>query len=262
VEVQNESDITLKCHQCGKDFVFSVSEQEFFKQKGFVAPQHCKVCRTNRKSLSPQLCSTCGLEIPRGQAVYCSVCLSGVQLEYELNAKNLQRQLDESKAALISLENNRAQETASFKSRITSLENENSGLVKEAESRLAAAASEHAKLLNEAESRTKYLESEINRLIEVVKQKETEISGLEQRLKDTECELDKSLKHRAALERLEPALTNMKDRLNTIEQSQKSIENNLFQLMRISKNGHNNKNLAETIRHLFHPDHSSPGVKE
>ena len=44
-------DITIKCRDCGKDFVFTVREQEFYKEKGFDnAPVRCADCRRARKA--------------------------------------------------------------------------------------------------------------------------------------------------------------------------------------------------------------------
>lgn len=44
-------DKLLTCKDCGKDFVFSVSEQEFFAGKGLrYAPSRCPECRLARKN--------------------------------------------------------------------------------------------------------------------------------------------------------------------------------------------------------------------
>ncbi len=41
---------TLKCSDCGADFAFTASEQEFFAGKGFVnEPGRCLPCRAARK---------------------------------------------------------------------------------------------------------------------------------------------------------------------------------------------------------------------
>lgn len=41
----------LSCKDCGKEFVFSVSEQEFFAEKGFKnTPSRCPECRAANKS--------------------------------------------------------------------------------------------------------------------------------------------------------------------------------------------------------------------
>lgn len=43
-------DKTLTCRDCGADFIFSVSEQEFFEEKGFTnEPGRCPECRAARK---------------------------------------------------------------------------------------------------------------------------------------------------------------------------------------------------------------------
>ena len=44
-------DKTLKCVECGNDFVFSASEQEFYAEKGFTnEPKRCSACRAARKA--------------------------------------------------------------------------------------------------------------------------------------------------------------------------------------------------------------------
>jgi hypothetical protein len=43
-------DRTLVCKDCGKEFVFTVGEQEFYKEKGFDNdPVRCPECRKSRK---------------------------------------------------------------------------------------------------------------------------------------------------------------------------------------------------------------------
>ena len=45
------TDQVLTCSDCGIDFVFSASEQEFFAQKGFTsAPKRCPSCRAQRRA--------------------------------------------------------------------------------------------------------------------------------------------------------------------------------------------------------------------
>lgn len=44
------NDKTLSCKDCGEDFVFSASEQEFYEKKGFKnEPRRCKDCRDKMK---------------------------------------------------------------------------------------------------------------------------------------------------------------------------------------------------------------------
>ena len=85
-------DITLKCKDCGKEFVFTAGEQEFYAEKGFQnQPQRCRDCRNARKNggnlvAKPQIelcdavCAECGkpAKIPfqptNDRPVYCSDC--------------------------------------------------------------------------------------------------------------------------------------------------------------------------------------------
>ena len=43
-------DRQLICMECGSKFVFTVGEQEYYKQKGFEnEPKRCQACRGRRK---------------------------------------------------------------------------------------------------------------------------------------------------------------------------------------------------------------------
>lgn len=85
-------DKTIACKDCGQEFTFTASEQEFFAEKGFTnEPQRCKSCRDARKGntrgrnggdrqMFNATCSECGNPCkvpfePRGdRPVYCSDC--------------------------------------------------------------------------------------------------------------------------------------------------------------------------------------------
>ena len=89
-------DQTLTCRDCGNEFVWTASEQEFYQQKGFQnAPVRCPSCRAAKKARmdggsrggdrgSRQMyeitCSNCGKKDqvpfqPRGdRPVLCSDC--------------------------------------------------------------------------------------------------------------------------------------------------------------------------------------------
>lgn len=48
-------DLTLVCRDCGKEFVFTAGEQEFYAQKGFLHdPVRCPACRRARKQAMDQ----------------------------------------------------------------------------------------------------------------------------------------------------------------------------------------------------------------
>lgn len=94
-------DKTLECKDCGAQFTFSASEQEFFAEKGFTnEPGRCPNCRAARKQNSrggysrqgsgfrtqremhPATCASCGESTqvpfkPSGdRPVYCKDCFS------------------------------------------------------------------------------------------------------------------------------------------------------------------------------------------
>ena len=44
------NDKTLTCADCGQQFVFTASEQDFYAQRGFTEPRRCASCRASRKA--------------------------------------------------------------------------------------------------------------------------------------------------------------------------------------------------------------------
>lgn len=88
-------DKTLICKDCGKEFIFSAGEQEFYAEKGLQnEPQRCKDCRMARKNAAKSereyftaTCASCGGEakVPfqptEGRAVYCSACFAKMKEE-------------------------------------------------------------------------------------------------------------------------------------------------------------------------------------
>ncbi len=81
-------DETLVCKECGQEFVFTVGEQKFYAEKGFVnKPKTCKACRDAKKNAGkPErqyfeaVCADCGgvakvtFEPNPERPVYCSAC--------------------------------------------------------------------------------------------------------------------------------------------------------------------------------------------
>jgi CxxC-x17-CxxC domain-containing protein len=43
------SDRTITCADCGQEFVFTASEQQFYTDRGFSDPRRCPTCRQARK---------------------------------------------------------------------------------------------------------------------------------------------------------------------------------------------------------------------
>ena len=44
------NDKNLTCADCGQEFVFTSSEQDFYAQRGFTEPRRCPSCRASRKA--------------------------------------------------------------------------------------------------------------------------------------------------------------------------------------------------------------------
>lgn len=91
-------DKNLSCRDCGANFVFTASEQDFFQQKGFTnEPGRCPDCRAARKQqngggrsgggyqqreMHDVTCAACGVatQVPfrpsTDRPVYCRDCFS------------------------------------------------------------------------------------------------------------------------------------------------------------------------------------------
>lgn len=89
-------DRVLKCVECGAEFVFSASEQQFYQEKNFRnEPRRCKTCKSRRtesrdrgrgagaggpRGETAATCSQCGRQttLPfkptQGRPVYCREC--------------------------------------------------------------------------------------------------------------------------------------------------------------------------------------------
>ena len=65
-------DKKIVCKDCGKEFIFTVGEQEFYKEKGFVNdPVRCPDCRKARKDQNLNIDSRSYLKV-KLRGCYCS----------------------------------------------------------------------------------------------------------------------------------------------------------------------------------------------
>ena len=111
-----EGDMNITCRQCGKDFVFTKAEQDFYELQGFTFPRRCRECRSSRQSQPcPLVCSQCGSELERGAAIYCATCREGVLGEYEQKTAKCQKAANEAHTKLVASESQRAQLTESLR---------------------------------------------------------------------------------------------------------------------------------------------------
>ncbi len=102
-------DKTLQCATCGREYLFAAREQEFYREKGFVEPKHCRECRQQRKrrresyarqtqeggevpvsrQMSSVICAECGkpTQVPfkplTGKPILCKDCF--IQKRWEVS---------------------------------------------------------------------------------------------------------------------------------------------------------------------------------
>jgi hypothetical protein len=43
-------DLTLRCSECGQEFVFTAMDQQYFQERGYSSPKRCKRCRQAKQS--------------------------------------------------------------------------------------------------------------------------------------------------------------------------------------------------------------------
>jgi CxxC-x17-CxxC domain-containing protein len=68
-------DKTIKCVDCGEDFLFTVGEQEFYRDHGLThAPTRCRSCRDARKSQRGSGERSAGAGGSSGRETYTAVC--------------------------------------------------------------------------------------------------------------------------------------------------------------------------------------------
>ncbi|MBE3575476.1 MAG: zinc-ribbon domain containing protein [Firmicutes bacterium] len=92
-------DKTLTCRECGKEFVFTAGEQEFYAEKGFQnEPSRCPECRASRRrersaygsggtrQMYDAVCANCGAptQVPfrprEDRPVYCRECYEAMKV--------------------------------------------------------------------------------------------------------------------------------------------------------------------------------------
>ena len=91
-------DKVLVCADCGREFIWTAGEQEFYAERGFTnEPKRCPECRKARKTardgstgtrvMYDAVCARCGkpCKVPfkptDGRPVYCSECFAIIKAE-------------------------------------------------------------------------------------------------------------------------------------------------------------------------------------
>ena len=102
--------MNLTCRQCGRGFMFTKSEQEFYELKGFTLPGRCPECRPARQGQHHHLaCSQCGTALEKGASISCTACLASVQLESELKSRQSKGAASAAHSKLLASESQKAE---------------------------------------------------------------------------------------------------------------------------------------------------------
>jgi hypothetical protein len=236
--VAKYSDISITCSQCGKKFIFSEDEQEFYRGKGYTPPLRCKQCRSARQQRS-DACSKCGNTLVEGSPQYCAACFIDVQLEFEQKAQGLRILLQEAESKLTVIEAEKAKIQTDASLGLKAVEEDKNRIIEETRKQLAAA------------------ESEKTMMAELLAQKEKTLSGLEQRLDCIIGEMQKAFKDNDGLHRSEPLLNGLKAKIETLELNQNSLKELLLKLVE-KDNNHRGPNFTDNLKTLFRTDRRSP----
>jgi hypothetical protein len=212
--VNNYTDMTLTCIQCGKEFIFSEDEQEFYKSRGYTSPHRCKQCRVTRRQQTPATCSRCGNSFVEGSPVYCAACQVDSQLEFDIKIQQLQSTIEESRKKLDSF------------------------------------SSEKSPILMETTENLKAAESEKAHLAELLAQKDEVISSLELRLKNISSELEKAAPNRLSPDWLGPTLNSLKEKLVSLENNQNNLIEALLQLVEKNETPPKNNGIFDLLKGL------------
>jgi len=193
--VVREADIQLTCRQCGKGFILTKAEQEFYELKGFKLPSRCKECRVNKQvKAQPLTCSHCGAELGKETSIYCVNCLQTAHFELEKENKQVKM------------------------------------AISAARSKLEASDSKKAELT------------------ELLRQKEQELTELEEKVGSLTEDLDKAQQFYAASGWLQPVLNDIEKRLGELERTQSDITYKVLQTIRVMQERYENMGLMDVVK--------------
>ena len=247
----SESEIMLTCRQCGKQFVFSESEQQFYQQRGYTQPVHCRECRASRRSSNALVCAGCGKKIERPSDARCAACMETFRLELEMEARRLNTALRESDSKAEALEAEKAQLTDRLNSMLATAESEKAQLMKEAEARLSSLEAEKNQQLQEIENSLQAVESEKACLATLLEHEKQIAAELLEKINQAHQELEKANRYRTAIDYLEPTLKGIRSGLESLQRSQEDLHQAILQTAQARDGEHHNGSLLEMFKRLF-----------
>jgi hypothetical protein len=246
----NAVEIALTCRQCGKQFIFSPSEQEFYQQKGFSPPKHCIECRAVRRA-SPILCAKCGQKQDGNAVVFCAACRDSLRLEWAAEARKSQSAFEELSLQLGTVEEEKKQLADALDAKIAAFESAKIQFGREKEANIAALESAQTQLRDEAEKKLNTIIADKESLAGLLAQEKQTCADLQEKLNAARVELDRALKDRAALDYLEPSLINIGATLEALGRNQEVISQTLQQWTREASSTPPNGSLFENLKRIL-----------
>ena len=224
-----DAGVKLTCRDCGRQFVFTEGEQEFYERMGFTPPIRCRECRSNKeKQNGHSTCSECGIKLPKSATVYCETCLKSRQTVYLSCSQCGTEQRGDT---LLYCETCLTQVQIDSERKIEKYKK----TARAAELKLQAAESQN---------------EELQRSLYETKQQITE---LELKVKNLSQDLEKAYRFHVASGWLKPALENIAGRLKALEQVEQetkfSVATVVHQMQEMSQNG----SLWKMIKHHIRP---------
>lgn len=227
-------DKNLTCRKCGKEFLFSKGEQEFYQQKGLNLPTHCPECRQIRQiNRKPLVCAKCKTELEKDTDIFCTACLASVYLESELALKQKQKAVEEVQSKL---QKSEAQG------------DELKALLGEAQSKLQHSKSHNEELdtsLSEKTDLITTLESSLN-------DKERLLAELDKERHNISQELESVRQFHGDLQWIHPAMDRLQERLDSLEYGQNKINQRMVQIVEKMQEIYNRRGFLESIKRIFH----------
>jgi len=236
-------DKQLTCRQCGKEFIFTKGEQEFYLRKGLISPSRCPKCRST-KHIAPQplICSQCKAELDRDASIYCTACLAAAHLESELEIKQSQKLADGAQTMLqkIKTEKVNLAEVLRQKERVIEQFKEDIDSL-----------SQNLMKADEVQSKLRHSESEKANLAKALSQKEQTIVELESRARSLGQDLEEVRQFHADLQWIHPALDGIQKRLEALEHGQNKINHRMLQVVERMHELYENSGILGIIKRVF-----------
>ncbi len=226
-------DKKLACRNCGKEFLFTMGEQDFYQRKGLNLPGRCPECRPARQiQRKPVVCSQCKTELDKDSSIFCTACMASIHLESELSLKQKQKAVEEAQSKL------RAGETHNAKI-MASLSEMQSGL-------------QQSKAQNEElDASLKEKERLIAMLETSLGEKERLIAELNSEMRNVSQELESVRQFHSDLRWIHPSMDRLQERLDALEHGQNKINQRMLQLVEKMHELNNAPGILETIKRTF-----------